>query len=63
MWGGHSCPPTAGNRIRIQIGQYGGIEPVRVGDPSQAPGRDAGDAVGDAVPFAKFLRAVFEQAD
>ena len=37
--------------------------PFSVGDPAQAAGGDAGDAVGDAVAVAEFLRAVFEQAD
>jgi hypothetical protein len=33
-----------------------GIQTIRVGDPTQAAGGDAGDAVGDAVAIAQFLR-------
>jgi hypothetical protein len=39
------------------------IESLRVGDPAQAARGDSGDAVGDAVAVAEFLRAVFQETD
>jgi hypothetical protein len=48
-WGGRSCPPTVGNRIRIKIEDRGGIKAVLVGDPAQTSRGDAGDAIVDAV--------------
>jgi hypothetical protein len=40
-----------------------GIQTVRVGDPTQPAGGDAGEAVGDAVAIPQLLDAVFEEAD
>jgi hypothetical protein len=40
-----------------------GIQTIRVGDPAEAAGGDAGEAVGDSVAIAEFLGAVFEEAD
>jgi hypothetical protein len=39
------------------------IQTVRVGDPAQAPGGDASEAVGEAVAIVQFWGAVFEEAD
>jgi len=39
------------------------VQSIGVGDPSQAAGGDASDAVRDAVAVAEVLRAVGEQAD
>jgi hypothetical protein len=39
------------------------IYTLRVCDPAQAAGGDSGDAVGDAVAVAEFLRAVVQEAD
>ena len=67
-----ACDGTAGARIwsdfRLFAGRsaratYIGIDSVWVGDPSQAAGGDAGDAVGNAVAVAEFLGAIFEKAD
>ena len=35
--------------------------PLRIGDPAQAAGCDAGDLEGDAVAVTEFGGAVFEQ--
>jgi hypothetical protein len=39
------------------------IEPVFVGDPSQAARSHAGDAIFDSISVAEFLTAIFEKAD
>ena len=40
-----------------------GIQTIRVGDPTQAAGGDAGELEGDAVAIAQFLGAIFEKAN
>jgi hypothetical protein len=40
-----------------------GIQTIRVGDPAQAAGCEAGEAVGDAMTIAEFLGAVLKEAD
>jgi len=39
------------------------VDSGRIGNPAQAARGDSGDAAGDAVALAEFLRAVFEEAD
>jgi hypothetical protein len=46
--------------IRLELFQ---IDSIYIGDPAAASRGDSGDAVGDAVAIAEFLRAVCEQAD
>jgi hypothetical protein len=62
----------AGERGRIRCWHFAGksaratlvrVDSGRVGNPAQAAGGDSGDAAGDAVAIAEFLRAVFEEAD
>src|SRR5258708_23196703 len=63
MWGGHSCPPTVGSRIGIQIRQRGEIQPACVSDPAPAAGGDSRNQERNAVAVAEFLGAFFEKAD
>ena len=54
------CRHFAGRSARATFVQ---IDSGGVGDPAQVARGDSGDAVGDAVALAEFLRAVFEQTD
>jgi hypothetical protein len=47
----------------LRIESDGSVQAVCVSDPAQAAGGDSGDAVRNAVAVAKFLGAVFEEAD
>jgi hypothetical protein len=53
---GRECPPDTSF-----FATY--FDAVGIGDPTEASGGDAGDAVGDAVAIAQLVGAVFQETD